>query len=125
MAAIQVHLLQVQVRLDLHNTGLPDFFQAAVRTPFAPMVIHTLPTRLLAALALGCVTRYRQTIPLTTVMQSIQNQVENADQRRLADVASFGNAQKGHDIALKLPFRYPFGDGAHAWILFGRSFSQS
>ena len=47
MAAIQVQLGQIQVRADRLNTVLPNALQAAVRTPFLPMIVDGLPTDLL------------------------------------------------------------------------------
>jgi hypothetical protein len=46
VAAIQVQVRQLQVMADRLNTLLPNALQAAVRTPFLPMVVDGLPTDL-------------------------------------------------------------------------------
>ena len=46
-------------------------------------------------------------------MQSIQDVVEDFDQRDLADVASFGRPQQRSDMLVELFFGYTGRDSAH------------
>src|SRR5260370_22354598 len=117
MLTIQVHLRQIQVLFNALTTPLPDRREAAICAPFAPMVIHGLPTRFIALLALlGCFGHW-QTIPLTASVQVIQNQVENSHQRRFAHIDSFCLTQVRQDILLELFLGYTFWDSAHDWLL--------
>src|SRR5579859_1356886 len=115
--AIQVHLAQVQICLDGRHTALPDSRQAPIGAPFAPMVIHRLPTRFIACQALCCALGDWQTIPLAAAEQPIQNQVEYPHQRRFTHITSPSYAQVRQDILLKLLLPYTFWDSAHDWLL--------
>ena len=46
-------------------------------------------------------------------MQTIQNVVEDFDQRNLAHKASFGGTQQGSDMRIELFFSYTDRDSAH------------
>jgi hypothetical protein len=125
LATVQIQDRQIQVPVDCQDAVLLNLRQAAVCAPFAPMVIHGLPTWLPSPLPLLSISRDGQSVPLTSGVQPIQDQIENAYQRRLTHVPSLSGAQIGQDMLLELFWRYTFGDGAYDWILCGRSFSQS
>jgi hypothetical protein len=122
MTLIQIHLAQVQFILDVPNTFLPNLLQTAIHTPLALMIIHRLPSWFVTVLPFCRLSGPWQAIPLTACMQSVQHQVEDALQRRFAHIPTSRTRQIRQNVVPELVFSYTFWDGAHAWLLFGRSF---
>src|SRR5579871_2162487 len=108
MAAIQIHLCQIQLRSHLLNTCLPDPLKTSVGAPLLPVIVHRLPAWFAARCPFARTSCHRQSIPLTPRVQPIQHQIEDGPQWSLAHVASLRFTQLWLDILPELFFGYTY-----------------